>query len=112
MLPDANTIPYYTAFGNRVYAKLPDPFEYRTTKLVTLEDGSVVEEPCYEIAIKIDGDTIQLNKKGQLFTRFFTSKEIKFSSKDLIKTQAEDKGYCPLFVSLPLQMFLHYLQLQ
>ncbi len=94
LLPDANTIPYYTAFGNRVYAKLPDPFEYRTTKLVTLEDGSVVEEPCYEIAIKIDGDTIQLNKKGQLFTRFFTSKEIKFSSKDLIKTQAEDKGYC------------------
>ena len=93
LLPDANTIPYYTAFGNRVYAKLPDPFEYRTTKLVTLEDGSVVEEPCYEIAIKIDGDTIQLNKKGQLFTRFFTSKEIKFSSKDLIKTQAEDKGY-------------------
>ena len=93
LLPDANTIPYYTAFGNRVYAKLPDPFEYRTTKLVTLEDGSVVEEPCYEIAIKIDGDTIQLNKKGQLFTRFFTSKEIKFASKDLIKTQAEDKGY-------------------
>ena len=93
LLPDANTIPYYTVFGNRVYAKLPDPFEYRTTKLVTLEDGSVVEEPCYEIAIKIDGDTIQLNKKGQLFTRFFTSKEIKFSSKDLIKTQAEDKGY-------------------
>lgn len=93
LLPDANTIPYYTAFGNRVYAKLPDPFEYRTTKLVTLEDGSVVEEPCYEIAIKIDGDTIQLNKKGQLFTRFFTSKEVKFSSKDLIKTQAEDKGY-------------------
>ena len=93
LLPDANTIPYYAAFGNRVYAKLPDPFEYRTTKLVTLEDGSVVEEPCYEIAIKIDGDTIQLNKKGQLFTRFFTSKEIKFSSKDLIKTQAEDKGY-------------------
>lgn len=93
LLPDVNTIPYYTAFGNRVYAKLPDPFEYRTTKLVTLEDGSVVEEPCYEIAIKIDGDTIQLNKKGQLFTRFFTSKEIKFSSKDLIKTQAEDKGY-------------------
>ena len=93
LLPDANTIPYYTAFGNRVYAKLPDPFEYRTTKLVTLEDGSVVEEPCYEIAIKIDGDTIQLNKKGQLFTRFFTSKEIKFSSKDLIKTQAEEKGY-------------------
>ena len=93
LLPDANTIPYYTAFGNRVYAKLPDPFEYRTTKLVTLEDGSVVEEPCYEIAIKIDGDTVQLNKKGQLFTRFFTSKEIKFSSKDLIKTQAEDKGY-------------------
>ena len=93
LLPDANTIPYYVAFGNRVYAKLPDPFEYRTTKLVTLEDGSVVEEPCYEIAIKIDGDTIQLNKKGQLFTRFFTSKEIKFSSKDLIKTQAEDKGY-------------------
>ena len=93
LLPDANTIPYYTAFGNRVYAKLPDPFEYKTTKLVTLEDGSVVEEPCYEIAIKIDGDTIQLNKKGQLFTRFFTSKEIKFSSKDLIKTQAEDKGY-------------------
>ena len=93
LLPDANTIPYYTAFGNRVYAKLPDPFEYRTTKLVTLEDGSVVEEPCYEIAIKIDGDTIQLNKKGQLFTRFFTSKEIKFSSKGLIKTQAEDKGY-------------------
>ena len=93
LLPDANTIPYYVAFGNRVYAKLSDPFEYRTTKLVTLEDGSVVEEPCYEIAIKIDGDTIQLNKKGQLFTRFFTSKEIKFSSKDLIKTQAEDKGY-------------------
>lgn len=93
LLPDANTIPYYAAFGNRVYAKLPDPFEYRTTKLVTLEDGSVVEEPCYEIAIKIDGDTIQLNKKGQLFTRFFTSKEIKFASKDLIKTQAEDKGY-------------------
>ena len=93
LLPDANTIPYYTAFGNRVYAKLPDPFEYRTTKLVTLEDGSVVEEPCYEIAIKIDGDTIQLNKKGQLFTRFFTSKEIKFASKDLIKTQAEEKGY-------------------
>ena len=93
LLPDANTIPYYTAFGNRVYAKLPDPFEYKTTKLVTLEDGSVVEEPCYEIAIKIDGDTIQLNKKGQLFTRFFTSKEIKFASKDLIKTQAEEKGY-------------------
>ena len=93
LLPDVNTIPYYVAFGNRVYAKLPDPFEYRTTKLVTLEDGSVVEEPCCEIAIKIDGDTIQLNKKGQLFTRFFTSKEIKFSSKDLIKTQAEDKGY-------------------
>ena len=93
LLPDVNTIPYYTAFGNRVYAKLPDPFEYRTTKLVTLEDGSVVEEPCYEIAIKIDGDTIQLNKKGQLFTRFFTSKEIKVVSKDLIKTQAEEKGY-------------------
>ena len=93
LLPDVNTIPYYTAFGNRVYAKLPDPFEYRTTKLVTLEDGSVVEEPCYEIAIKIDGDTIQLNKKGQLFTRFFTSKEIKIVSKDLIKTQAEEKGY-------------------
>ena len=93
LLPDVNTIPYYTSFGNRVYAKLPDPFEYRTTKLVTLEDGSVVEEPCYEIAIKIDGDTIQLNKKGQLFTRFFTSKEIKVVSKDLIKTQAEEKGY-------------------
>lgn len=93
LLPDVNTIPYYTAFGNRVYAKLPDPFEYRTTKLVTLEDGSVVEEPCYEIAIKIDGDTIQLNKKGQLFTRFFTSKEIKIVSKDLLKTQAEEKGY-------------------
>ena len=93
LLPDVNTIPYYTAFGNRVYAKLPDPFEYKTTKLVTLEDGSVVEEPCYEIAIKIDGDTIQLNKKGQLFTRFFTSKEIKVVSKDLIKTQAEEKGY-------------------
>lgn len=93
LLPDVTTIPYYTAFGNRVYAKLPDPFEYRTTKLVTLEDGSVVEEPCYEIAIKIDGDTIQLNKKGQLFTRFFTSKEIKVVSKDLIKTQAEEKGY-------------------
>ena len=93
LLPDVNVIPYYTAFGNRVYAKLPDPFEYRTTKLVTLEDGSVVEEPCYEIAIKIDGDTIQLNKKGQLFTRFFTSKEIKVVSKDLIKTQAEEKGY-------------------
>lgn len=93
LLPDENTIPYYTAFGNRVYAKLPDPFEYRTTKLVTLEDGSIVEEPCYEIAIKIDGDTIQLNKKGQLFTRFFTSKEIKVVSKDLIKTQAEEKGY-------------------
>ena len=42
---------------------------------------------------KMDGDTIQLNKKGQLFTRFFTSKEIKVVSKDLIKTQAEEKGY-------------------
>lgn len=86
--PRTNTVPFYTAFNNRVYAQLPDPFEYRE---VVDEDGSKVAE----IRLKLDTDyhTIKLNDKGELFTRFFTTKEIAIDSVDDIKTQAEEKGY-------------------
>lgn len=86
--PRTNTVPFYTAFNNRVYAQLPDPFEYRE---VVNEDGSKVAE----IRLKLDTDyhTIKLNDKGELFTRFFTTKEIAIDSVDDIKTQAEEKGY-------------------
>lgn len=74
LYPDEKTIPYYNSFGDRVYAKLPDPFVY-------VEDTN-------EIHIKIDNFTIKLDSDGNLYCRFFTSNEINMDSVPETQTEA------------------------
>lgn len=83
LYPGKVTVPFYRSFTDRIYAQLPDPFDY--------------DEANNEIYLKLDStyQTIQLNENGELFTRFFTSEEISVPKEiqDSIKTQAEEKGY-------------------
>lgn len=76
--PNDNTIPFYTKFEQRVYAKLPDPFLYN--------------EETNELTLKLDTieHTIFINKNGELQVRFFSSKEIYIEDPYAIKTQIED----------------------
>lgn len=76
LYPNTATIPYYSSFEKRVFAKLPNPFEYN--------------EETNEITLKLDSvyKTIRLNENGELTTRFFTSSEISIDSD--LKTQIED----------------------
>lgn len=75
--PDEATVPYYSAFNRRVYAKLPKPFEY--------------SEETNEIKILLDSieHTIVLNEKGELKCNL-TAKHISLASPDNLKTQIED----------------------
>ena len=75
--PDEVTIPFYTSFKQRVYAKTPKPFWYDKEK--------------NEINLLLDTleYTIFINKNGELQCRFFTSDEIKLKDPDAIKTQIE-----------------------
>lgn len=76
LYPNTATIPYYSSFEKRVFAKLPDPFLYK--------------EDTNEIILKLDSvyKTIGLNENGELTTRFFTSSEISIDSN--LRTQIED----------------------
>lgn len=76
--PDEATIPYYSSFERRVYAKLPDPFLY--------------DEETNKLNLKLDTieHTIFINKNGELQTRFFSSKEIWIPDPEANKTQIED----------------------
>lgn len=75
--PNIATIPYYTSFENRVYAKLPAPFKYNK-KTNTLD-----------IALDSIDHTLFINEKGELQVRFFSSKEIYIENPDSIQTQIE-----------------------
>lgn len=76
--PDVATIPYYTKFQQRVYAKLPNPFKYN--------------DETNEIIIKLDTieNTLFINDRGEIQCRFFSGKEIYLTDPDGIKTQIED----------------------
>lgn len=75
--PDEATIPYYSTFNKRVYAKLPDPFLYN--------------EETNQLTLKLDSveHTIYINENGELQTRFFTSKEISLTAPETYETQIE-----------------------
>ena len=75
--PDSATIPYYSAFNRRVYAKLPVPFSY--------------SEETNEISLLLDSinHTIFVNKNGELQCRFFTSREISIEYPETYETQIE-----------------------
>lgn len=83
LYPGAVTVPFYRSFTDRVYASLPNPFDY--------------DEANNEIYLKLDStyQTIQINDDGELFCRFFTTDEIGVPEEiqAKIKTQAEEKGY-------------------
>lgn len=76
--PDEATMPFYTAFNNRVYAKIPAPFKY--------------EPETNTLELKLDSitHTLFINDNGELQARFFNSDEIAFTSKDNVKTQIEE----------------------
>lgn len=76
--PDEATIPYYSSFERRVYAKLPDPFLY--------------DEETNKLNLKLDTieHTIFINEIGELQTRFFSSAETWLPDPDAYKTQIED----------------------
>lgn len=76
--PNEATIPFYTQFEHRVYAKLPDPFIYNSER--------------NEIRLKLDTieHTIFINENGELQCRFFSGDEIYLNKPDNIKTQIED----------------------
>ena len=76
--PDELTIPFYTSFKQRVYAKTPKPFWY--------------DEKTNEIHLLLDTieNTIFINKNGELQTRFFTGEEINLTNPENIKTQIEE----------------------
>lgn len=75
--PSVATIPYYTAFENRVYAKLPAPFKY--------------DKKTNTLALSLDSidHTLFINEKGELQARFLSSKEITIENPDAIQTQLE-----------------------
>lgn len=83
LYPGKVTVPFYRSFNDRIYAELPDPFDY--------------DEANNEIYLKLDSTyyTIKLNEDGELYCRFFTSDEISIPEEiqNKIKTQSEDKGY-------------------
>lgn len=75
--PDVATIPYYTAFENRVYAKLPAPFKYNSeTNELTLSLDSI-------------NHTLFINENGELQCRFFSGAEIFINKPEDIQTQIE-----------------------
>lgn len=75
--PDVQTIPYYTSFENRVYAKIEAPFKYNE------EDNTI------HLLLDSVQNTIYINENGELQCRFFSSKEIYLDNPDAIQTQIE-----------------------